>query len=66
MAGGGITHHHLEQMGNLTLQHASLASLAETFAPFLPSRWQSREGYVELTNLVYQRLRHRLPCFTVN
>jgi hypothetical protein len=53
-------------MGNLTLQHASLASLAETFAPFLPSRWQSREGYVELTNLVYQRLRHRLPCFTVN
>jgi hypothetical protein len=66
MAGGGITHHHLEQMANLTLEHASLASLPETFAPFLPSRWQSHAGYVELSNLVYERLQDRLPSFAIN
>ncbi|WP_462323717.1 hypothetical protein [Desulfoplanes sp.] len=65
MAAGGITPEHLDAMADLTLRQASLAALPETFAPFLPSQWQSHRGYTELTRLICERLGDALPCFGV-
>lgn len=65
MAGGGITPEHLEKMANLTLQEANLAALPETFAPFLPERWQSHQGYRQLTRLILERLGEKMPYFDI-
>ena len=65
MAAGGITPEHLETMADLTIREASLAALPETFAPFLPSQWQSRQGYTQLTGMICQRLGDALPCFEI-
>ncbi len=65
MAGGGITPTHLEKMARLTLKEASLAALAETFAPFLSPRLQSHQEYIELNNRISARLGENIPCFEV-
>jgi hypothetical protein len=65
MAAGGITPDHLEKMADLTLKEASLAALAETFAPFLPPSLQSHQRCMELNNRISDRLGEKIPGFEI-
>jgi hypothetical protein len=65
MAAGGITPSHLEKMAALPLKEASLAALAETFAPFLSPRLQSHQEYIQLNNRILARLGDTMPCFEI-
>jgi hypothetical protein len=65
MAGGGITPRHLEKMAALPLKEASLAALAETFAPFLSPHLQSHQEYIQLNNRILARLGDTMPCFDI-